>query len=111
MVTVSVGADAYQTLDQLRQRIDYDGGEFFDDNEQLRFDELLVQARGELDEAKRRQMYYEMQKIVRNQGGTVVPMFANYVFAVSDKVQHDGTLAGNWNLDGWKFAERWWFES
>ncbi len=36
-------------------------------------------------------------------------MFANYVFAMNDKVQHDGTLAGNWNLDGFKFAERWWF--
>jgi peptide/nickel transport system substrate-binding protein len=54
-------------------------------------------------------MYAEMQRIVRNQGGVVVPMFANYVFAMSDKVQHDGTLAGNWNLDGMKFAERWWF--
>jgi len=75
-----------------------------------RFNELLKAARAELDSAKRREMYYEMQRIVRDEGGVVVPMFANYVYALADKVQH-GTLAGNWNLDGMKFAERWWFES
>lgn len=75
-----------------------------------RFNELLKTARAELDPAKRREMYYEMQRIVRDEGGVVVPMFANYVFALADRVQH-GTLAGNWNLDGMKFAERWWFES
>jgi peptide/nickel transport system substrate-binding protein len=74
-----------------------------------RFNKLLVEARATLDPDKRAEMYAEMQRLVRNQGGVVVPMFANYVFAMSDQVQHDGTLAGNWNLDGMKFAERWWF--
>ena len=53
-------------------------------------------------------MYFEMQQIVRDEGGVVVPMFANYVFAMTDKVHH-GTLAGNWDMDGSKFVERWWF--
>ena len=71
------------------------------------FDQLLVTARAETDTNKRREMYYEMQAIVHGQGGTVVPMFNNYLFARSDKVQH-GTMAGNWDVDGYKM-ERWWF--
>ena len=49
-----------------------------------------------------------MQQIVRDQGGVVVPMFANYVFAMQDSVAH-GPVAGNWDMDGSKFLERWWF--
>jgi|SaaInl4_135m_RNA_FD_contig_51_620539_length_2463_multi_7_in_0_out_0_2 peptide/nickel transport system substrate-binding protein len=74
-----------------------------------RFNELLVAARAELDEAKRRAMYVEMQTIVNMVGGTVVPLFANYVFAMSDKVKHDKKMAGNWDMDGDKAMERWWF--
>ena len=73
-----------------------------------RFDKLLIQARAETDQNKRREMYYEMQQIVRDEGGVVVPMFANYVFGTTDKIEH-GTLAGNWDLDGDKFHERWWY--
>ena len=72
------------------------------------FDHLLIEARAETDQEIRRQMYFTMQQIVRDQGGVVVPMFANYVFAMADKVQH-GPLAGNWDMDGTKFLERWWF--
>ena len=73
-----------------------------------RFDQLLIDARAETDQTKRRAMYFEMQQIVRDEGGVVVPMFANYVFAMADKVQH-GPLAGNWDMDGDKFIEKWWF--
>ena len=73
------------------------------------FNELLVQARAELDEAKRRAMYIEMQTIVNMEGATVVPLFANYVFAMSTKVHHDPKMAGNWDMDGDKAMERWWF--
>lgn len=73
-----------------------------------KFNKLLVQARAELDEAKRRQMYVEMQKIVRDEGGAVIPMFANYVMGLSDKVQHD-KMGANWSLDGFRAVERWWF--
>ena len=72
------------------------------------FDHLLVEARAETDQETRRQMYFVMQQIVRDQGGVVVPMYANYVFAMVDKVQH-GTVAGNKAMDGDKFLERWWF--
>ena len=73
-----------------------------------RFNRLLREARAELNEAKRREMYVEMQEIVRDEGGVVIPMFANYVFAMSKKVEH-GPMAANWDLDGNKGMERWWF--
>ncbi|GMG85639.1 ABC transporter substrate-binding protein [Paralimibaculum aggregatum] len=74
-----------------------------------RFDELLLAARAELDEDKRRAMYYEMQEIVSNDGGVVVPMFASFVFALSDKIAHGDTFGTNWDLDGERWMERWWF--
>lgn len=73
-----------------------------------KFNELLLAARAELDTSKRQGMYHEMQKIVNMEGGVVIPMYASYVFATSKKVGH-GTLAANWDLDGNKSAERWWF--
>ncbi|WP_371228993.1 ABC transporter substrate-binding protein [Roseovarius sp. 2305UL8-3] len=72
-----------------------------------RFEELLKSARAELDDDKRRQMYWEMQDIVANDGGVIIPMFANYVFATNGSVAHDD-MASNWDLDGLRFIERWW---
>jgi len=73
-----------------------------------RFNELLVMARAELDEDKRRKMYYEMQEICRNDGGTVVPMYNQMVEASSAKLAH-GPISGHMALDGMRTPERWWF--
>jgi peptide/nickel transport system substrate-binding protein len=75
-----------------------------------RFNTLLAEARTELDSDRRRAMYWEMQEIVRDDGGTIIPVYAQYVFASRDKVAH-GTLAANRDVDGWKSMERWWFKS
>ncbi len=73
-----------------------------------RFNMLLREARAELDEAKRRDMYWEMQEIVRDDGGAVVPLFANHLMAYhKSKLAHPQKVAGNWNLDGYKLIERW----
>ncbi|MEQ8356025.1 MAG: ABC transporter substrate-binding protein [Kiloniellaceae bacterium] len=74
-----------------------------------RFNKLLKEARSELDDAKRRAMYEEMQGIVSNEGGVVIPMFAAYVMAYSDKVAHPDQVGANWTLDGFRAIERWWF--
>lgn len=71
-----------------------------------RFDELLVSARAELDEDKRRAMYYEMQSLVSTDGGTILPMFANFVFATGKRVVH-GDMASNYDQDGERWMERW----
>lgn len=71
------------------------------------FDELLVAARGELDEAKRKEMYGEMQRLITDEGSVIIPMFANDVYAVSTAIGH-GELQILWPLDTRRCAERWW---
>ena len=73
-----------------------------------RFNVLLKAARAELDNTKRREMYFEMQTIVRNEGGAVIPMFASDLHAATKKLRF-GKVAANWEFDGLKAAERWWF--
>ncbi len=51
-----------------------------------KFDELLLAARGELDTAKRKGMYSEMAKILRDEGGLILPMFNDFVSGVSDVI-------------------------
>jgi len=77
--------------------------------ENVRFNDLLIAARSELDDAKRREMYYEMQQIVSFEGSTLIPMYNNYVMALSKAVATPEKVAGNWNLDGFRAVERWWF--
>ena len=74
-----------------------------------RFDKLLTTARAELDEARRQEQYYELQEIVSTQGSTIIPMFANYVYATSRKIGMPERTASNWDMDGERWAERWWF--
>ena len=74
-----------------------------------RFEQLLAQARAELDFAKRREMYVEMQALIRDTGGVVVPVFANTVMATSTKVQVSDKLSGLLDMDARRSAERWSF--
>ena len=74
-----------------------------------RFNKLVVAARSELDTSKRREMYYECQQLVNEDGGALIPMFANNIMALSKKLGHDENVAGNWEMDGNKAIERWWF--
>jgi peptide/nickel transport system substrate-binding protein len=75
-----------------------------------RFNMLLKEARAELDEKKRHEMYVECQRIVRDEGGVVIPVFANYIQAANNKVRYTD-MASNWAMDGERAGERWWFES
>ncbi|TGT71910.1 MULTISPECIES: ABC transporter substrate-binding protein [unclassified Mesorhizobium] len=54
-----------------------------------KFDSLLVAARGEFDQAKRKQMYYDMAVILRDEGGIIMPAFMHVL---------DGTGP---NVGGW----------
>jgi len=76
------------------------------DNE--RFNMLLLEARPEKDEAKRKEMYGEMQKILNEDGATIVPMFMNYVNAMAENVRTPEKQNADLPLDGMKAIERWW---
>ena len=74
-----------------------------------RFNMLLKAGRAELDVDTRRDIYVEMQQIVRDEGATIVHAFAADLHAASDKLGH-GKVGGNWEFDGFRIAERWWFK-
>ena len=73
-----------------------------------KFNEVLVAARSELDTGKRRQMYGELQQILSDEGGTVIPFFADHLIAATDNLKY-GAPASNTTMDGMKLSERWWF--
>ena len=56
-----------------------------------------------------RELYAECQRLIHDDGGAIVPMFANHIHALSKKVMHGDKVAGNWQSDGNKSTERWWF--
>jgi len=74
-----------------------------------RFDKLLVQGRAELDPKKRRAIYVEMQQIVHNDGGLILPLFQSDVMAYNERLHVPEVVGANWELDGAKNSERWWF--
>ena len=76
-----------------------------------RFNELLAKGRAELNQDVRTEIYAEMQAIVSDDGGAVIPMFANHIVAVSDKIRVPDRIGGDWELDGGRAIERWSFGS
>jgi peptide/nickel transport system substrate-binding protein len=52
-------------------------------------------------------MYAEMQCILRDEGGAIMPMFANAVDARTGTVNH-GKVSGITPFDDRRIIERWW---
>ncbi|WP_424978428.1 ABC transporter substrate-binding protein [Leisingera sp. S232] len=75
-------------------------------NEQ--FDQMLVAARGELDVAKRTQMYADMSTILRDEGGLICPMFNDFVEATTDNVEGfvEG-IPGQVLMNGYAASKMW----
>ncbi|MGI9522552.1 MAG: ABC transporter substrate-binding protein [Hyphomicrobiaceae bacterium] len=74
-----------------------------------RFNELLLMAKAELNEERRAEQYKEMCQIARDDGGTIIPMFVNFVYARRKNVARGPSLAASWELDGARGCHRWWF--
>ena len=72
-----------------------------------KFNRLLNEARSELDYRKRRELYAELQRIVRDEGGSIIPLFLNIVDAASKKVKYRN-IAKDRELDGLRAPERMW---
>ena len=73
-----------------------------------RVDELVVAARGELDAAKRKAMYQEVQHIISKEGGTIIPAFGTDVAATRDTIGVGEQIGGGWEMDGGHYLKRWW---
>jgi len=73
-----------------------------------KFNQLIRAARAELDDKKRHEMYVECQRIVSDEGATPVPAFSLQLSAASKKLGFENPAA-NWEFDGFRLPERWWF--
>ncbi|KAB0682526.1 ABC transporter substrate-binding protein [Aureimonas leprariae] len=73
------------------------------------FDKLLLEARAELDETKRREMYRTMAMMVRDDGGVILPMFNDFVNAARKNVKGYVHDIGNDMSNGY-VANRVWLE-
>lgn len=74
-----------------------------------RFNELLLQAKSELDDSLRAEMYREMCLLMHDDGGTLLPFFNNFVYARGKNVQRPDQVAASWACDGARAPSRWWF--
>lgn len=74
------------------------------------FDALLSQARSAADDAKRRELYFEAQRMLWEDGGVLVVAFVNILIAASDRMGHGGVGVSR-RLDDARLARRWWFEA
>lgn len=74
------------------------------------FDQLVYQARAELDDEKRRALYRRMAVIVRDEGGLILPVFNDFVNAASLQMKGFVHDIGN-DISNGKVASRVWLET
>ena len=75
-----------------------------------KFDQLLLAARSELDEAKRRQMYADMQLLIKDEGGTAIPLFYSTLDAHTSKLKGMQPVPVG-NMMGYNFGAHVWLEA
>jgi peptide/nickel transport system substrate-binding protein len=75
-----------------------------------KFDKMLIEARGSLDEAKRKEIYNAMQVMVAEEAGTIIPAYISNVDATTAKLKglEANPLGG---MMGYAFAEYVWLEA
>lgn len=74
-----------------------------------KFDQLLLAARAETDEAKRKQMYADMQVLIHEKCGIGIPVFMSFIDGFSAKVKGLGSIPLG-GLMGYMFAEHVWLD-
>lgn len=70
------------------------------------FDTVLAQARTELNEQRRRELYAQCQRMINETGGCINPIFADVIDAARANVR--GFFPGNYAMSGMRVAERVW---
>ena len=73
-----------------------------------RFDRLVLEARKTVDEDLRRELYREIQIIMRDEGATITPVFTNWLDAYASRVKN---LKGHpHGFGGWMYWEDVWLD-
>jgi peptide/nickel transport system substrate-binding protein len=77
---------------------------------QPEFDRLLLEARGTLDEPRRKELYGAMQRMVHEDGGSLIPAFPDWIDAKREEVQgFEATPV--MELGAQRLAERVWLSA
>jgi len=87
-------------------KADWNDTRFFNE----RFDKLLFEARAQLDPEKRKEMYREMNLILHEEGGVIVPMFNDFIDAHSNRVA-GWVKDGNQEMMGGYALSKCWLQS
>jgi peptide/nickel transport system substrate-binding protein len=74
------------------------------------FDKLLATSRVELDETKRKQIYHDMQVLIVEEGGELIPVFTDNLAAANGKVKGYVSIPGGGDMSGYRLAEKVWLE-
>ena len=74
-----------------------------------KFDSLLVQARAETDEAKRKAMYGEMQALIADQDSLSIPLFNSFYDSHTTRLKGLSPIPTG-GMMGFGFAENVWLE-
>lgn len=74
-----------------------------------KFDSMLIEARGMLDDDRRRDIYWDMQEMIANEAGTIIPAYISNVDVHSSRLKglRPNPLGGQL---GYAFAEYVWLE-
>jgi peptide/nickel transport system substrate-binding protein len=75
-----------------------------------KFDQLLVAARGEADEVKRKQMYGDMQVLVHEKCGVGIPVFISFMDGYDKRLKGFGSIPIG-GLMGYQFADHVWLDA
>ncbi len=71
------------------------------------FDKMIIAARGELDKDKRKKMYRDIDMVMRDQGGLIVPFFNQYIDASGKGVEGWVKNPAAEMSNGYALAECW----
>ncbi|TXI08022.1 MAG: twin-arginine translocation signal domain-containing protein [Rhizobium sp.] len=74
------------------------------------FDKMVLQARSELDETKRKALYRQLALTVRDDGGLILPVFNDYLMASSKTLKGYVDDIGNDTSNGY-IGSRVWFDA
>ncbi|CAI2934755.1 MULTISPECIES: ABC transporter substrate-binding protein [Aminobacter] len=74
------------------------------------FDKLIKQARVEADEAKRKELYHAAAVMVRDEGGSITPVFNDHLLAATKELKGYVHDVGN-DLSNGYVASRAWLEA
>ena len=75
-----------------------------------KFDQLLLAARAEMDEQKRKQMYADMQTMIHDEAGIGIPLFLASIDGHASKLKGLSPIPLG-GLMGYAFAENVWLDA